>query len=46
MAHAWRVAWSRGRRPQLERIVGRFDVFHFSDWMYPPQSEVSGDDHP
>ena len=24
---------------QLERIVGRFDVFHFSDWMYPPQSE-------
>ena len=39
VAHAWRVAWSRVRRPQLERIVGRFDVFHFSDWMYPPQSE-------
>jgi glycosyltransferase involved in cell wall biosynthesis len=38
VAHAWRVAWSRGRRPQLERILGRVDVFHFSDWMYPPQS--------
>ena len=36
-AHAWRTAWSRLRAPALERVLGRFDVFHFSDWMYPPQ---------
>ena len=37
VAHAWRQAWSRLGRPALERFVGRFDVFHFGDWMYPPQ---------
>ncbi len=37
LAHTWRVAWSRLRRPQVERLLGRFDVFHFSDWMYPQQ---------
>jgi alpha-1,3-rhamnosyl/mannosyltransferase len=21
----------------VERVVGKLDVFHFSDWMYPPQ---------
>jgi glycosyltransferase involved in cell wall biosynthesis len=36
-AHAFRTAWSRSGRLSLERLVGRFDVFHFSDWMYPPQ---------
>jgi glycosyltransferase involved in cell wall biosynthesis len=36
-AHAIRVAWSRSGRVPLERLVGPFDVFHFSDWMYPPQ---------
>ena len=36
-AHAFRVAWSRSGRFPLERLLGRFDVFHFSDWMYPPQ---------
>jgi glycosyltransferase involved in cell wall biosynthesis len=36
-AHAWRTAWSRLRAPALERVIGNFDVFHFSDWMYPPQ---------
>ena len=36
-AHAVRTAWSRLRRPPVERFVGRFDVFHFSDWMYPAQ---------
>jgi len=36
-AHAWRLAWSRSGRLPLERILGPFDVFHFSDWMYPPQ---------
>jgi glycosyltransferase involved in cell wall biosynthesis len=36
-AHALRTAWSRLGTPPLESIVGSFDVFHFSDWMYPPQ---------
>ncbi len=34
----WRDAWSRLGRPPLERVVGELDVFHFSDWMYPPQA--------
>ena len=38
LARAWRTAWSRLRRPALERLVGRFDVLHFSDWWYPPQA--------
>jgi glycosyltransferase involved in cell wall biosynthesis len=37
LAHAWRTAWSRLGRPSVERFVGRLDVFHFGDWMYPPQ---------
>jgi glycosyltransferase involved in cell wall biosynthesis len=36
-AHAARTAWSRLGRPAAERVVGGFDVLHFSDWMYPPQ---------
>lgn len=36
-AHAVRTAWSRIGIPAAERAVGRFDVLHFSDWMYPPQ---------
>jgi alpha-1,3-rhamnosyl/mannosyltransferase len=24
-------------RPAAERLLGAFDVLHFSDWMYPPQ---------
>jgi glycosyltransferase involved in cell wall biosynthesis len=36
-SHTWRTGWSRLGRPALERVVGSFDVFHFSDWMYPPQ---------
>ena len=36
-AHAVRTAWSRLGRPPAERVVGGFDVLHFSDWMYPPQ---------
>jgi glycosyltransferase involved in cell wall biosynthesis len=35
--HAWRTVWSRLGRLPVERVVGAFDVFHFSDWMYPPQ---------
>jgi glycosyltransferase involved in cell wall biosynthesis len=36
-AHAVRTAWSRLGRPPVERFVGALDVFHFGDWMYPPQ---------
>jgi glycosyltransferase involved in cell wall biosynthesis len=38
-SHALRTAWSALRRPAAERLLGRFDVLHFSDWMYPPQRE-------
>ena len=38
-AHALRTAWSRIGSPPLERFVGPLDVFHFSDWMYPPQRD-------
>jgi glycosyltransferase involved in cell wall biosynthesis len=37
-ARLWRRAWSRTRRPALERVLGRFDVLHYSDWWFPPQS--------
>lgn len=37
LAHLWRTAWSRLGRPSAERFLGRFDVLHFWDWMYPPQ---------
>ncbi|HVM15954.1 MAG TPA: glycosyltransferase family 1 protein [Gaiellaceae bacterium] len=37
LAHAWRTAWSRVAWPPAERFLGRFDVLHFWDWMYPPQ---------
>jgi glycosyltransferase involved in cell wall biosynthesis len=37
VAHGWRIAWSRLPRPRLERLVGRFDVLHVSDWAQPPQ---------
>ncbi|MGD0712580.1 MAG: glycosyltransferase family 1 protein [Gaiellaceae bacterium] len=36
-AHALRTVWSRAGWPPAERVLGRFDVLHFSDWMYPPQ---------
>ncbi len=36
-AHTWRTAWSRLGWPPVERLAGRLDVFHFSDWMYPAQ---------
>jgi len=36
-SHTWRTAWSRLGLPRVERLVGRLDVFHFSDWMYPSQ---------
>jgi glycosyltransferase involved in cell wall biosynthesis len=36
-AQVWRSSWSRLGRPPVETVVGPLDVFHFSDWMYPPQ---------
>jgi alpha-1,3-rhamnosyl/mannosyltransferase len=37
LSHAIRTAWSAAGRPAAERVLGSFDVLHFSDWMYPPQ---------
>ena len=36
-SHALRTAWSIVGRPAAERLLGSFDVLHFTDWMYPPQ---------
>ena len=36
-ANLWRTIWSRVGYPSVERLAGPLDVFHFSDWMYPPQ---------
>ncbi len=36
-AYVWRMLWSRAGAPAVERLAGRLDVFHFSDWMYPSQ---------
>jgi glycosyltransferase involved in cell wall biosynthesis len=36
-SHYWRTAWSRLGRGPVEWLTGPFEVFHFSDWMYPPQ---------
>jgi glycosyltransferase involved in cell wall biosynthesis len=37
-SHAIRTAWSRAGHPAAERLLGRIDVLHFTDWMYPPQA--------
>jgi glycosyltransferase involved in cell wall biosynthesis len=37
LARLWRAGWSHLRWPPADRFLGRFDVLHFSDWMYPPQ---------
>jgi glycosyltransferase involved in cell wall biosynthesis len=36
-SHALRTAWSSAGHPVAERLLGSFDVLHFSDWMFPPQ---------
>jgi glycosyltransferase involved in cell wall biosynthesis len=36
-SHWWRTGWSRLGRGPVEWLAGPLDVFHFSDWMYPPQ---------
>lgn len=37
-ARVWRRAWSLAGRPALDRVLGRFDVLHYSDWWHPPQA--------
>jgi glycosyltransferase involved in cell wall biosynthesis len=37
LSHALRTGWSIAGHPAAERLIGSFDVLHFSDWMYPPQ---------
>jgi glycosyltransferase involved in cell wall biosynthesis len=36
-SHAFRMGWSRMGTPSIERLLGRVDVLHFSDWLVPPQ---------
>jgi Glycosyl transferases group 1/Glycosyltransferase Family 4 len=36
-AHAVRRTWGLVAWPPAERLVGKFDVLHFTDWMRPPQ---------
>ena len=36
-SHMLRTAWSELAHPAAERLLGSFDVLHFSDWMFPPQ---------
>ena len=36
-AHATRRVWGALGRPPAERLLGKIDVLHFSDWMIPPQ---------
>jgi glycosyltransferase involved in cell wall biosynthesis len=36
-SQTWRTAWSQLGFPKVERFVGKLDVFHFSDWMFPAQ---------
>jgi glycosyltransferase involved in cell wall biosynthesis len=36
-SNVWRKLWSRTQHFPVERLTGALDVFHFSDWMYPPQ---------
>ena len=36
-SNVWRTLWSRSQRIPVEWFTGRLDVFHLSDWMYPPQ---------
>lgn len=37
-SQTWRTAWSRLGVPKVERLAGKLDVFHFSDWMFSAQA--------
>ena len=36
-ANVVRRAWSAAGHPGVERLLGRFDCLHLSDWWHPPQ---------
>ena len=36
-ANIWRRGWEAARFPRLERVLGRFDALHVTDWWHPPQ---------
>src|SRR3954468_11415238 len=36
-AHTWRTLWTKLGHPSVEALAGDLDVFHFSEWMQPPQ---------
>ncbi len=38
VANLWRRGWEAARFPRLERILGRFDALHVTDWWHPPQA--------
>jgi glycosyltransferase involved in cell wall biosynthesis len=38
-SNVWRKLWSRKQHVSVELLAGKLDVFHFSDWMYPPQRD-------
>ena len=38
VANLWRRGWEAARVPRLERVVGRFDALHVTDWWHPPQA--------
>jgi glycosyltransferase involved in cell wall biosynthesis len=38
-SNVWRKVWSRKQRVPVELFTGKLDVFHFSDWWYPPQRD-------
>jgi glycosyltransferase involved in cell wall biosynthesis len=37
-ANVWRRGWTLAGRPGLERVLGRFDGLHVTDWWHPPQA--------
>ena len=39
LGRAWRAAWNRSSWPTIERLAGRLDVFHQSDWLRPAQRD-------
>ena len=38
LPNLWRRAWSAAGVPRLERVLGRFDALHITDWWHPPQA--------
>ena len=38
-ANLWRRGWEAASFPRLERVLGRFDALHVTDWWHPPQAQ-------